>query len=197
MPYLFLNPELNANTNGFSDLQVGFKYALIACPTQYFTFQFRTYTPTGDGSEGLGTDHVSLEPALLWYRQLGDRLALDAEFRDWIPIGGTDFAGNIIRYGVGMSYWVIQGCRFRAAPIAEVVGWTCLGGKELVGTTGVVRDASGDTIVNAKIGLRLGFGEMLPQDFFSRSELAVSYGRALTGDVWYKDILRVEYRINF
>ena len=71
------------------------------------------------------------------------------------------------------------------------MGWTLLGGKltEPLGD-GVfeVKNASGDTIVNLKVGVRFGFGA---------SDLYVGYGRALTGDVWYKDIVRAEYRLSF
>lgn len=48
----------------------------------------------------------------------------------------------------------------------------------------LVKDAAGDTIVNAKFGLRINYGD--------HQSFAVSYGRALTGAVWYKDIIRVE-----
>ena len=30
-----------------------------------------------------------------------------------------------------------------------------------------------------------------------RHDLYIGYGRALTGDVWYKDIYRIEYRVRF
>jgi hypothetical protein len=50
-------------------------------------------------------------------------------------------------------------------------------------------DASGDTIVNMKAGVRFFTGE--------HSNFYVGYGRALTGDVWYKDIIRVEMRLVF
>src|SRR5207237_8087536 len=123
----------------------------------------------------------------------GDRLARGSEFRDWIPIDGSDFAGNVLRYGVGLSYLAVDGCRFRVIPVGEIVGWTVLSGKELA--DGSVKDASGDTIVNAKAGVRLGFGSAEDRGFLSGSDLYVGYGRALTGTVWYKDILRVEYRM--
>ena len=60
-----------------------------------------------------------------------------------------------------------------------------------------IKDADGDTIVNAKVGVRFGFGSLQEQGLLSRSDLYVGYGRALTGTVWYKDILRVEYRVRF
>jgi hypothetical protein len=191
VPVRFLNPEVNADHTGIGDMNVGVKAALIADPCEYLTFQFRTYIPTGDGREGLGTEHVSLEPALLFHQQLTNQLAFDSEVRDWIPIDGSDFAGNVIRYGFGFSYEVYRSCMVRVAPISELVGWTVLSGKEfspnLPGTG--VKDASGDTIVNAKLGARVHIGDT--------SEVYFGYGRALTGTVWYKDIFRVEYKLDF
>ena len=58
-------------------------------------------------------------------------------------------------------------------------------------------NSAGKTIVNAKMGVRVGFGDLLETGWFSSSDLYVGYGRALTGDVWYRDILRVEYRVRF
>jgi hypothetical protein len=188
VPYRFLNPVNNANTSGIADMDAGFKAALISCRDRYLTFQFRTYIPTGDSNDGLGTDHVSLEPALLAYQRLTDRLALDFELRDWIPIGGTDFAGNVIRYGFGVQYDIWRNEGWCLTPIGELVGWTVLSGKEFSLAEGIV-PAAGDTIVNAKIGARLYMGE--------NNSFYVGYGRALTGEVWYKDIVRVEYRLSF
>src|SRR5262249_5771156 len=130
VPVRFLNPEVNDNTSGLGDIECGFKAALIACQDQFLTFQLRIFTPNGDADRGLGTDHVSLEPALLLYQRLTDRLYFEGELRDWIPIGGTDFEGNIIRYGIGFSYNVYQSGNWTLAPVAELVGWTVLGGKE-------------------------------------------------------------------
>jgi hypothetical protein len=199
VPFRFLNPEIDANTAGFADLNAGFKYAFINNCDRVATFQFRTWIPTGTSTHGLGTDHVSLEPALLYQQRLGEQWTLFGEFRGWIPIGGTDFAGNVLRYGAGVGYTVFRGSNWSATPIAEVVGWTVLDGKELAAdgldaSTGQlinmrVLDASGDTIINGKIGVRINLG--------TRSSFYAGYGRALTGDVWYKDIIRVEYRLFF
>jgi hypothetical protein len=188
-PWRLLNPEVNANTGGYADMNAGFKLGLVSEPEQLVTFQFRTFIPTGDADRGLGTNHVSLEPALLLWRRVTDRLVLEGELRDWIPVGGTDFAGNVLRYGVGASYNVAP-CpdKLLIAPVAEVVGWTVLGGRELANPPNVILDAAGDTIVNMKLSLRLGYGD---------HTFSVGYGRALTGDVWYKDIVRVEYRLAF
>jgi hypothetical protein len=191
-PWRLLNPDLNANHEGFSDLTLGLKYAFVFEEDLIATFQFRTYVPTGDNEHGLGTDHVSLEPALLVYQRLDDRLALAGEFRVWVPIDGTDFAGEVLRYGIGLHYDLVQADAWRLTPVAEVVGWTVLDGKTgIVHPSGLstTESADGDTIVNGKFGLRLHFGGC--------RDLYFGYGRALTGDTWYEDIYRVELRFAF
>ena len=148
--------------------------------------------PTGDANEGLGTRHVSLEPALLLWSRLDERLILEGELRYWIPVGGTDFAGDVLRYGVGLSYGRRPDEGWWASPVVEVVGWTALSGKEVVAASPPARsvqDASGDTIVNLKVGLRFGLGD--------RADVYAGYGRALTGEAWYRDTWRVEFRYRF
>ena len=114
-------------------------------------------------------------------------LTVESELRLWVPIGGTDFAGEVLRYGVGLSYGLWQTCSFQIRPVAEVVGWTVLSGKE--SSAQLIQDAAGDTIVNAKLGMRMGYSDV--SDFY------VGYGRPLTGEVWYKDIVRMEWRLRF
>jgi len=191
-----LNPEQNDNTTGFGDMNTGFKYALLADPDEYFTFQFRAYVPTGDGDRGLGTEHVSLEPGLLYFNRLTSRTILQAELQYWIPLGGSDFAGDIIRYGVGLGYTVHESCDMTVTPIAEFVGWSILDGQEFNGNTGMVSDSGGTTIVNGKFGVRIGLGNDGGQSALGRNNsVYIGYGRALTNEVWYEDILRLEYRL--
>src|SRR5262245_28156910 len=113
-------------------MNADFKWAFLSVDDLVATFQLRTYIPTGPSTRGLGTNHVSLEPALLFYVPLAERLVMEAEIRDWIPIGGTDFQGNVIRYGIGMSYGIYEAPSLRIRPVAEFVGWTVLDGKETV-----------------------------------------------------------------
>lgn len=190
VPYRLINPELNPDHNGFSDLSAGFKYAFVYTEDVVASFQFQTWAPTGDGREGLGTEHVSLEPALLLYAKLTDKVHMESELRYWTSAGGTDFAGSLVRYGVGFSYGEHKECGWWVTPVVEFVGWTVLHGKEQVEPPGIaVKDAAGDTIINGKFGVRAGSGEHL--DFY------VGYGRALTGAVWYKDLVRAEVRFKF
>jgi hypothetical protein len=199
--------SVSSNTGGLSDIQAGFKAALVANPAQYLTFQFRTYIPTGDVGQGLGTGHVSLEPGLLLYQRLADRLFLQGQSTLWVPVRGGLAAGDIFTYGLGVGYNVFQRGNFWVTPITELLGWTVLSGYESVfngnfsptvplangnltlPTTHGVVPARGDTIVNLKLGGRIYFG--------SANSVYVGWGHALTGDRWYKDIFRVEYRYAF
>jgi hypothetical protein len=191
-PWRIVNPEVNDHAAGFADMNAGFKYAFLFREDLVATFQFRAYAPTGDARRGLGVDHTSLEPALLVYWRIDERLGFEGELRDWVPIGGTDFAGNVLRYGAGLHYDWFQTEKLQAVPVVELVGWTVLGGRESVPVApGVfqVKDAAGDTIVNAKVGMRFkidGWGD-----------LYAGYGRALTGDRWYANTFRFEWRMSF
>ena len=202
VPVRYIDPQQNKNAVGFGDMNLGFKYAFIAQPDAFYTFQFKTYVPTGAGELGMGTNHPSLEPGLLAFQRLSERLYFVGEFRDWIPVHGTtsvalpnkQFAGNILNYGLGAFYNMVLTDNFRVAPISEFVGWTTLGGLET--TQAGAQSASGDTIVNMKVGVRFGLGDYnLPgggSQLNDRLSFYAGYARALTGDFWYKDMLRLE-----
>jgi hypothetical protein len=135
----------------------------------------------------LGTGHVSIEPGLLYFQRF-DRVRFEGEVKHWAAIGGTDFAGNLVQYGAGLGYDVYRNSRAnsRFTPIMEWVGWTVLDGGKLDTTApGFIGDADGDTIVNFKIGARYVSGY---------DSLYAGWGHAVTGDVWYQDIMRFEYR---
>lgn len=199
VPIRYINPEVNPNASGLSDLQVGFKRALVQCNGRFLTAQLRVYSPTGSARDGLGTGHVSIEPGLLYLNRRSDRMTTQGEFQVWIPTGDSrasvgngpaqNFAGTVLRYGIGGGYdlLVADTCcqRRRLTAVVETVGWSVLDG--LVLENNLAQPAQ-TTIVNIKSGLRYTNG--------NRS-IAASYGRAVTADVWYTDILRIEYRYAF
>jgi len=145
-----IGPFPNVSEAGLSDLAAGFKLAAIASSNQYLTFQFQAYFPSGNASLGLGTNHYSVEPALLYYRRLSERFALETQVGDSHPIGGSfcperciadglppgapphpppvsgGFAGDVFFYGVGPSYALYRGKHVRIAPVVELVGWRIL-----------------------------------------------------------------------
>jgi hypothetical protein len=211
------SPVFHYNTYGWSDMNLGFKRAFVAEPDRFYTFQFRTYVPTGSGEKGLGTNHASLEPGLLVFQRLSDRLYFSGELLDWIPVHATDFAGNVLTYGAGLAYNIVLTQSFRVAPVVEFVGWTIMGGKELNPNgnfnpnaplsflTGNVPEkivsASDWTIINGKFGVRIGLGSYNQAGGGSplndRHSIYIGYGQSLTGDHWYKNILRLEYNFWF
>lgn len=196
IPVRFINPEQNRNAAGISDLQFGGKYAMLYSADRVLSFQLQVIVPTGDTRLGLGTGSTWLEPGLLYQEQLSNRWQVFGQLKDQIPLTRvSDFAGNVLTYGLGTSYRVAEGSWGYVAPVGEVVGWTVLSGRELNPDAGQAVSANGDTIVNAKFGVRLGLGR---PDWSgpnpTQSDLYVGYGRALTGEVWYKNMFRVEYR---
>jgi hypothetical protein len=193
----FQNAQPIPNSGGLSDIQFGLKYAATADPYRYDTIQMRIYTPTGDADRGLGTHHFTIEPAYLAFRQLSDRLRFNGEFRVWVPISdsqfqGQNFAGTVLRYGGGLTYDLYQSCDCcdrRLSAVGELVGWSVLGGLKFNPLPGLgVQSASGDTIVNAKFGLRWRS---------NNRSVYLGYGRALTSEAWYTDIVRAEYAYVF
>jgi hypothetical protein len=195
------NAQVIPDGSGFSDLQFGLKYALIANPYRYDTLQMRIYTPTGDASRGLGTHHFTIEPAYLAYRQITDRLRFNGEFRVWVPLSDSqavlngetkNFAGTVLRYGGGLTYDLTQSCDCcdrRLSAVGEIVGWSVLSGLKFNPSPGLgFQNASGDTIVNAKFGLRYRW---------CNQSVYAGYGVALTSESWYTDIVRAEYSYRF
>ena len=106
-----------------------------------------------------------------------------------------DFGGNVLRYGVGLGYVLFDDSRYTVAPVSELVGWQVLDGlkSDLAGQR---IPADGDSIVNLKLGLRLGMYQCSRQ-CRPADTLFVGYGTSLTSDRWYSDILRVEMRWTF
>jgi hypothetical protein len=191
-------PQAFPNQDGLGDVMAGFKFAAVATESTYLTFQFKSYFPSGDASKGLGTNHYSVEPSLLLYHSLSPRFTLEGQLGDWHPIAGSagvpitnseGFAGDIFFYGIGPSYKLYNGDRFKIAPVVELFGWHVLSGfQTLPGgpVDNAATEVSGMNIVNLKVGLRVGIG--VHNSFY------VGFGQALTHDDWYKHIIRLEYR---
>jgi len=189
-----------SNGAGISDITLGLKYAMLVTEHNYLTAQLTTYFPSGNALHGLGTNHYSLEPALLYHGTVSDRFTVEGEIGGWLPTGGSagdpttgsqGFAGNIFFYGIGPSYTLVDGDKFRLAPVVELIGWSVTGGQqtEITSTGGPTFSASGTNIVNIKLGARMAFRQ--------HNSVYIGYGRPLTSSDWYNDILRVEYRYSF
>jgi hypothetical protein len=190
-----LHPPLKntfVDESGLGDIRAGVKVAMVSNDDTTLTAQVQGYFQTGDAKKGLGTNHASIEPALLLYQRVANRVAIESQFGDWHPfdgssIGTLSYAGDVLFYGVGPSVEVVKTANVTFAPVVELVGWHVLGGQQQV--AGTLRAADGTNIVNLKFGARTTFG--------NGNSFYVGYGKALTDAVWYTDIVRVEYRYSF
>lgn len=199
VPSATRTPDLFSG-GGISDVQAGLKAAAIHSDARNLTFQLRAYFPTGNGVDGFGTNHYSIEPMVLFYQRLSDRTALEAEGGDTHPIGGTvytaktatakpqSFAGDVAMYGLGPSYQLIARDSYQFAPVLELVSWHVFGGLQ-TGQNGLVQSAAGINVLNAKLGGRISFS--------NGSSIYAGYGRGLTADIWYRNLFRMEYRREF
>lgn len=190
---------------GLGDVWFGFKYALIATPDRYLTFQTKFYTPTGDEEDGLGVGHSSIEPGLLFQNSISPDVVLFGEGKYWIPIDPTDvpadvtgasgdYSSGVFQYGLGAAIDLVERRTWKVQSVNEFVGWTAIDSLQGDPTTATLaKDASGDTIVNIKLGAR--FYHMTCGR--ERSSLYAGWGHALTGDKWYEDLFRLEYRVLF
>jgi hypothetical protein len=181
------------NNAGFGDMFFGVKYAPWMSPTHSLTFRFLLNAPTGNARNGLGTNHVSIEPSLLYYQQLSGRMAVEAEVGDTHPLSSSGanpltapygFAGDVFFYGVGPSYRFINDEKFGLAGVLELVAWNVRSG-QATGRT----NTYGVNMANLKVGPRMSFG--------NRQSLYIGYGIALTSQNWYREIFRTEYRYTF
>jgi hypothetical protein len=182
------------NQSGLADITVGTKVAVATSSSHDYTIMVRGSIPTGDSTKGLGTDHGSVEPALLVRQSLGSRFQIEGDFGYWHPTGSStgpsgsgNFSGDILYYGIGPSFAIVNSRNTRFAPVVELVGWHVLGGYETsTFAAGGSGDASGLNVVNLNIGARLSLS--------GGGSLYAGYGWALTQNLWYDHILRFEYR---
>jgi len=203
LPVKFVDGKVVDNEKGLGDIKAGFKVGLIKNPSHHLTFQLRGYFPTGDAKKGLGTDHVSYEPGLLHLSRLGTNWTLASELRYWIPVGGTtgfatgnneDYAGKILRYGMGAGYDINLASGSRITPVLELVGWKIFGGQVLDAPSGtpataMYKEVEGTVITNLKFGARFSFHK--------QHSAYIGYGKSLTDNTWYEDIYRVEFRTTY
>ena len=200
VPVRFLRPQSFApgtgsfgNQSGVSDINFGAKVGLVSTDQRQLTVSLNLAAPSGDALKGLGTDHWSVEPALLYHERAGDRVSIEAQFGEVFPTDGSagvptsspdKFSGKVLYYGIGPSVEVYRNGQNAFAPVVELVGWHVLNGYQ----TADQATAKGINVVNLKIGGRMLFGS---------SSVYVGYGHALTTDVWYDNIVRLEYRVGF
>ena len=181
------------NQSGIADINAGLKFALAKADTHDVTFLLRGAFANGDAGKGLGTNHGTIEPAVLFRADTSARSAIEGEAGFIHPLssskgplpGNGDFAGDIFYWGIGPSVDVYHSQKTSFSPVIELVGWHVINGYQTSTFLLNGGDASGTNIANLKLGARITSGG---------NSFYVGYGFALTDSVWYDKILRFEYR---
>jgi hypothetical protein len=188
-PLLFLNADVNRDFWGLGDIDLGFKWAFLNTSNFLGTFQFRTYVPTANNT-ALRMHQFSMEPALLFNANILDYFTVEGEAKYWFPISDNLYNGQVLQYGVGLGFGQRDPNSIWIVPVIEGIAWTVLSGRELVpGPMPAVISSHGENIVNVYGGFRFGLGNQM--------SVYAGYGHSLTGEYWYKDVWRIEFRFFF
>jgi hypothetical protein len=194
------------SASGFSDMNLGTKAVLVDCELLLLTLQFKTFIPIGDFGKGLGTGHVSLEPALLYALKLAPETYLQFEFAYWIPIGGDPlYEGNIYHAHFSLNRTLWCPCPgLKLVGTLEASHWVILGGNYtdpnlLLPDTRpgakpgqlapVAVSASDEQIFSAGPGVRLFICDKI--------DFGIGTQFALTSDHWEEELVRAEFRWRF
>jgi hypothetical protein len=132
-PYLQVSPEdkeVYKGASGFGDIVIKPKSLLLDCELIQFATEFNVYTPVGNFLKGLGTGHVSLEPAGLVSIKVTPETYLQGELAYRIPIGGdAAFQGPVLHYAASLNQTLWRcGHDIQLLGTAELDGWEFLGG---------------------------------------------------------------------
>ncbi len=195
-PYRQLNPSWMPTQAGFTDLNFGVKSLFFDCELLQLSFQFRTYTPTGNGTLGLGTGHFSLDPSILASLKLGPDAYLQGQYGNWIPIGGNSSLSGGVFYWLTSLNEVLWYARPDSPLIAtlEMDGWSFENG----GYTGSLRANGKPHVVEKGGGVSyFNIGPGLRQVICNR----LDFGGAITwstSDIhWAQPWFRFELRFLF
>jgi hypothetical protein len=156
------------------------------------------------------SNQSSVEVSILFQKNWDERFTFFGHISDWQAINGPrvednqgppdflteaigDFwSGNILTLGggVGVNLWSMNrgNTQHSLAFVFEVFLWEVLDGYKGDEAAAQIIDATGDTIVNGKYGLRYNGG---------RYTSYVGWGQNWTSDLWYEDLFRLEVERRF
>ena len=104
-PYRQINESWAPTQAGFGDVNFGIKSLLFDCEMLQVTFQMRTYMPSGNFMNNLGTGQFAVDPSILTSLKLSDGTYFQGQFGNWIPVGGPGGNGKLAG---GVFYWLMS-----------------------------------------------------------------------------------------
>jgi hypothetical protein len=196
-PYEQVSPENFHGVSGFGDLAIKAKALLLDCELMQFATEFNTFIPIGNFTRGLGTGHVSLEPAGLLAVKVTEETYLQAELAYRIPIGGDQaFQGPVLHYHLALNQTLWRcGHDLQLLGTAELNGWEFCGGGFTAGLIGApngvqqVGVGSQGDVVTAGPGVRFVICDKI--------DIGASFAFGLTRGSVADDFLQVEFRWRF
>jgi hypothetical protein len=191
-----ISPTPDHTFSGFGDVVVGSKTLLLDCELVQTSFQFKTFILSGDARKGLGTGHVSLEPALLFALRLTPLTYIQAETAYWIPVGGDSlYQGNVFHGHLSLNQ-VLWHINHNVQVIGTLEGneWSVINGNY---TNSDTLDAGGNPIpVRARTSM-FSAGPGIRFVVCDKIDLGVGSAFSLTGDHWAEELVRAEFRWRF
>jgi len=105
VPYRQINESWAPTQAGFGDVNFGIKSLLFDCEMLQVSFQMRTYMPSGNFMNNLGTGQFALDPSILTSLKLSPTTYFQGQFGNWIPLGGP---GGNSKVAGGIFYWLMS-----------------------------------------------------------------------------------------
>lgn len=183
------------NASGFGDMNLGTKSLLVDSELFQFTFQFKTFLPMGNFLRGLGTGHVSLEPAFLSSLKCTNTCYMQMEWALWIPVGGDNFyQSNVFHQHYSINKILCEKCKgCQVVGSFEVNHWAICNGAYtnpdfLVGGNPTALSAD-SSIVSVGPGIRIFLCD--------KYDIGVGSAFAVTNPHWGAQQARAEFRWRF
>jgi Putative MetA-pathway of phenol degradation len=185
-----ISPTGDGTFSGFGDLNIGSKTLLMDCDLMQFSFQFKTFILSGSSNKGLGTGHVSLEPAFLLTLHLAPDTYLQAETAYWIPVGGDRlYQGNVFHGHLAINQVLWRICHdVQIVGTAEFNEWSVVNGNFTDPGTGLP-DRARASMFSLGPGARLVICD--------RIDIGAGTAFSVTGARWAEELVRAEFRWRF
>ncbi len=195
IPFRMLDPDVNSNTAGLGDINMGAKTVLLDNDDYVVSTVFRNYFNSGLDRRGLGRGHFVLEPGILGNYRVGCHTWLRGEMKFLIPLGAdADAAGEAITFGAGLTH-VLAAAPYHsddewglgAIASLEFQGISLLDGRGTL-ANGTTRTTD-ETLLYLYPGIRFLLGE--------KFDFGFAAAIPLNGPVLYDRMFRTEFRWSF
>lgn len=195
IPIRILDPEINGNNAGVSDIVQTNKLMLINGSRWQMTQLLRTTFSSGNARKGLGSGHVAMEPGMLFRYKWSDITYMHADLKMSIPLGGTpEFSAPVLKYGIGMSTIFYEDDTFAVMPTVEFINYWFLDGLYTQFPAGPPVDVIGDGAFNIAVGSRIAIdtgGDL------GIVEFGINGVNAVGSNGWYERAVRFDLRFVF